>query len=96
MMASLGWLTCSWHAAAGHVPVDPAAQPYILLAQQAYSSGAATAAKYPYTLVFVPDNSSIQDFMTVTQAMPETGTLSLIAGGLLLLLGKFRLPRRRA
>jgi hypothetical protein len=79
----------------GDVPVDPAAQAYVLLAQQAYSSGAITAARYPNTLIFVPNNDSIQDFMTLTEGIPETGTLSLIAGGLLLVVGKLRLPRGR-
>jgi hypothetical protein len=79
----------------GDVPVDPAAQAYILEAQQAYASGAITAADYPYTRIFVPNDPSIQDFMTVTEGVPETGTLSLLAGGLLLVLGKLRLRGRR-
>jgi hypothetical protein len=79
----------------GNVPVDPAAQPYILQAQQAYQSGLITAANYPYTLIFVPDDTSIQDFMTVTSASPEPNTLGLFAGGLaLVILGRIRLRRR--
>jgi hypothetical protein len=79
----------------GHVPVDPAAQTNILEAEQAYTSGAITAADYPNTRIFVPDDPRIQDFMTLSEGVPETGTLSLLAGGLLLVLGKLRLPRQR-
>ena len=56
---------------AGHVPIDPAAQPYILEAQQAYNSHSVTAANYPNTRIFVPNNTSIQDFMTLSPGVPE-------------------------
>lgn len=79
---------------AGHVPVDPAAQVYILDAQQAYASNMATAANFPNTRIFVPDNSSIQEFMTLSPGVPEAGTLSLVVGGLLLVWGKVRMSRR--
>ena len=79
----------------GHVPVDPAAQPFILEAQQAYASHMVTAANYPNTRIFVPYDTSIQDFMTVTGAVPEPGTVSLFVGGLaLVVMGKARLARR--
>ena len=73
---------------AGHVPVDPAAQVYILDAQQAYASNMATAANFPNTRIFVPDNTSIQEFMTLSPGVPEAGTLSLVVGGLLLVVGQ--------
>ena len=80
---------------AGHVPVDPAAQAYILDAQQAYESHMVTAADFPNTRIFVPDNGSIQEFMTLSPGVPEAGTLSLVVGGLLLVWGKVRMSRRR-
>ncbi len=80
--------------AAGHVPVDPAAQPYVLEAQQAYASHMITAANFPNTRIFVPDNPSIQDFMTLSPEVPEASTLSLVVGGLLLVWGRVRMSRR--
>jgi hypothetical protein len=77
--------------AAGHVPVDPAAQPYVLEAQQAYASRRITAANYPNTRIFVPDNTSIQDFMTLSPGVPEASTVWLTAGGMLLVWGKVRM-----
>ena len=75
----------------GHVPIDPAAQPYILEAQQAYNSHSVTAANYPNTHIFVPNNTSIQDFMTLSPSVPEPGTLFLFVTGLLLIgAGRFR------
>jgi len=79
----------------GDVPVNSAAQPFILEAQNAYLSGAISAANFPNIKIFVPDNPSIQDFMTVTAGAPEPGTIALFAGGLLLIgLGRLRRSRR--
>ena len=80
----------------GHVPIDPAAQPYILEAQLAYTSHTVTAANFPNTRIFVPNNTSIQDFMTVTAAVPEANTMALFGGGLLLVfIGRLRRRVRR-
>jgi hypothetical protein len=81
---------------AGHVPVDPAAQVYLLDAQQAYASRMATAVDFPNTRIFVPDNPSIQEFMTLSPGVPEASTVSLVVGGLLLVVGRARMSRRRA
>ena len=78
--------------ATGHVPVDPAAQSWVLQAQNMYADGQLSAANYSNTLIFVPDNSSIQDFMTLSPATtpePQTTTLSA-AGALLILVGSLR------
>ena len=80
---------------AGHVPEDPAARWYVLDAQQAYASHMATAANFPNMRIFVPDNPSIQEFMTLSPGVPEASTLSLMVGGLLLVWGKVRMSRRR-
>jgi hypothetical protein len=77
----------------GDVPVDPAAQAWVQQAQRLYQLGQITAALYPNTLIFVPDNTSIQDFMTVTAGVPEPGTVVLFLIGLGLI-GVGRLKRR--
>jgi hypothetical protein len=79
---------------AGHVPADPASQVYILDAQQAYASHMITAANFPNTRIFIPDNTSIQEFMTLSPGVPEAGSLSLVVGGLLVVWGKVRMSRR--
>jgi hypothetical protein len=82
----------------GHVPVDPAAQPYIHDAQFAYQNHLISAANYPHTLIVVPNNTSIQDFMTLTPGLPpvpEPGTMALFGGGVaLLVLGRVRFSRK--
>jgi PEP-CTERM motif len=78
----------------GDVPVSPAAQAYVQQAQHLYQLGQITAALYPNTLIFVPDNTGIQDFMTLTAAVPEPGTVALFAIGLgLICLGSIRVGR---
>jgi len=74
----------------GHVPVDPAAQAYVLEAQQALQSGSISAANFLNTRVFVPNNSSIQTFMTLTAQssageVPEPGTIGMLAIGVALI-----------
>jgi hypothetical protein len=80
---------------AGDVPRDAAAQPWVTQAQNLYNAGSLKSSMYANTLVFVPDNPAIQAYMTVSGATPEPQTISLAAGGaLLILIGKFRRPRR--
>ena len=77
--------------APGHVPIDPAAQPYIREARQAYNAHSVTAANYPNTRIFVPDDHSIRDFATLSEGVPEPGTLVLFLTGILLIgVGRFR------
>ena len=84
----------------GHVPRDPAAQAYVLEAQNAYRSGQITAALFPQTLIFVPNNPNIQSFITLSPefdpvAAPESNTLALFGGGLaLVVLGRIRRGRK--
>lgn len=63
----------------------PAAQAYVQQAQHLYQIGQITAALYPDTLIFVPDNTGIQDFMSLTAGVPEPGTVVLFAIGLVLI-----------
>jgi hypothetical protein len=77
----------------GDVPVDPAAQPFIQEAQQAYASHLVTAATFANTRIFVPNDPGIQDFMTLTAAIPEPGTLALFAIGLALITVRVRRSR---
>lgn len=91
----------------GDVPRDPAAQPYVAAAMNAYNQGTLTASDFPNTVIFVPNDPSIQDFMvegasnpsfSILQqeagSVPEAGTLSLLlAGGALI--GASRLLKRR-
>ncbi len=85
----------------GDVPVDPAAQPWILQAQNAYNSGTLHAANFSQTLIFVPDNPSIQDFMTLSpdpippSSAPEPASIALAAMGATLI-GLSQIRRRRA
>ena len=80
----------------GDVPRAAAAQSYVQEAQSAYLSGSISAANFPYVRIFVPDNPSIQSFMTATGPsvslaaaatgeVPEPGTVVLIMIGLALL-----------
>ena len=85
----------------GDVPVDPAAQPWILQAQNMYNSGALHSANFSQTLIFVPDNPAVQDFMTLSPdplppaSAPEPVSLALAASGALLI-GLSQLRRRKA
>jgi hypothetical protein len=88
---------------AGDVPRASAAQPYVQEAQTAYLSGSISPANFPNVLIFVPDNPSIQSFMTAigpsvsldTAGVPEPGTVALIVVGLALL-GIGRIRRAKA
>jgi hypothetical protein len=74
---------------------DPAAQSWVLQAQDMYADGELSAASFSNSVIFVPDNSSIQDFMTLSPATalePESITLSA-TGALLILLGSLRRPK---
>jgi hypothetical protein len=87
---------------AGDVPRAAAAQPYVQEAQASYLSGSISAANFPNVRIFVPDNTSIQGFMTATgpsvspaaaatSGVPEPGTVVLIVIGLALLgIGRIR------
>jgi len=69
----------------GHVPVDPAAQPYVAQAQAAYNAGKLTPAQFTSSKIFVPNDPSIQDFMLSAAqltATPEPGTIALMLTGL--------------
>jgi hypothetical protein len=81
--------------ALGHVERNAAAQPYVQEAQYMYSTGKISASLYAKTLIFVPDNPAIQDFMTVSAASaPEPGSVMLFLAGFGLIgVGLFR--RRR-
>jgi hypothetical protein len=69
----------------GHVPIDPAAQQYVLEAKQQYALGNLKAQNFVNIQIFVPNNTSIQDFMTVTAGTPEPGSMLLFGGGILLI-----------
>jgi hypothetical protein len=84
----------------GSVPLDPAAQPFVSLAQNAYTSGQLNADMFSNTSIFVPNNPNIQSFMLLTggglhssPAVPEPGPLVMMGCGMLLI-GIVR--RRRA
>jgi hypothetical protein len=75
---------------AGHVPVDPAAQRYVLEAQNMYQSGSISAVSFPHARIFVPNNPSIQSFLTssaedFTSEVPEPATLACAAIGVALI-----------
>jgi hypothetical protein len=68
--------------APGHVQRNAAAQPYIQEAQYMYHTGRISASHYKNTLIFVPNNGSIQDFMSLAAAsVPEPGTIVLFLAG---------------
>jgi len=68
--------------APGHVQRNAAAQPYVQEAQYMYQTGQITAAYFPNTLILVPDNPSVQDFITLAAAsVPEPGTIVLFLAG---------------
>ncbi|HWB86983.1 MAG TPA: PEP-CTERM sorting domain-containing protein [Bryobacteraceae bacterium] len=72
----------------GDVPRDPAAQPFVTLAQNAYASGSLLPADFPNTLIWVPNDPGIQRFLTVVPEapeVPEPGSIGLMAGGVLLI-----------
>jgi hypothetical protein len=63
------------------IPQDAAAQPFIAMAQNAWATGQITAQFLSYYQVFVPDNTSIQKFMT--GSTPEPGSIILLMSGLI-------------
>lgn len=80
--------------APGHVQRNPAAQPYIQEAQYMWSTGRISASLYPKTMIFVPHDPAIQDFMTLSAVnAPEPGPVVLVVGGLALI-GVGRIRRR--
>jgi hypothetical protein len=85
----------------GTLKPDPAAQSYILTAQNAFSSGKLTPAYLNSVLVFVPNDNTKQRFITavrndvlVNGAVPEPGTLLYFGAGLLLIAAS-RLKKRK-
>jgi hypothetical protein len=89
----------------GDVPRDPAAQSYVKDALHAYRSGRLSAADFPNSLILVPDDPSIQEFMVAgasnpvfsslrseISGVPEPGTVVLMLGGAALI-GIGRLSR---
>ncbi len=95
-------------AAPGDVPRDPAAQAYVTGALNAYASGGLNPADFPNTVIFVPDDSSIQSFMMLaasapgvitgesqTSPVPEPDTPMLVVAGVgLIWLGRHRAAKR--
>jgi hypothetical protein len=84
--------------AAGHVPIDAAAQSYVLEADNAFRSGAISVANFSSARIFVPDNPSIQSFLTVSaqdysSAVPEPATAAFVAMGVVVF-GIKRLRKR--
>jgi hypothetical protein len=82
----------------GHVPVDAEAQAYVPEAQNALQSGSISAADFPHARIFVPNNSSIQTFLTASAqdynaAVPEPATLAFVGIGVALI-GIARLRKR--
>jgi hypothetical protein len=78
----------------GDVPRDPAAQAWVEQAVNMYNAGLLSAADFSNTLIFVPNDPALQDFMTLSASpTPEPQTVTLCAGALLIILGKLR--RRR-
>jgi len=78
----------------GGTPPDPAAAYFVDLAQEAYNDGLLTPAFLANFLVFTPNDSSIQSFITVFQdnvvvdeVVPEPRAVLLLASGLLALCG---------
>jgi hypothetical protein len=78
----------------GHVPRDPAAQSYVSDALHAYNSGMLSATDFPNSLILVPDDRSIQEFLVAGASnpdfsalqsemygVPEPGTIVLLLGG---------------
>lgn len=79
----------------GDVPRDPAAQTLVTQAKTLYSSGQITAAMFANFKIFVPNDPTIQRFITV-QVVPEPGTIVLLtSGGILLLIGTRRFRGRK-
>jgi hypothetical protein len=92
----------------GHVPLDPAAQSYVSDALHAYSSGMLSAADFPNSVILVPNDPSIQEFLVAgasnpifselqseISGVPEPGSAVLLLGGAVLF-GIGRLRRRHA
>lgn len=93
----------------GDVPRDPAAQPYVTAAQNAYATGNLSAADFPNTTIFVPDNTGIQTFMLAAaeslpgksisgnelSATPEpTGIVLIVTGLCLICLSRIKMAKR--
>lgn len=86
----------------GSTSIDPAAQSYVNMAQNAYFNGYITPTYLAHVVIFQPSNLGIQRFISayeddslVANATPEPGTLIFICGGLLLIaIGIFRRRRR--
>ena len=92
----------------GHVPRDPAAQSYVSDALHAYSSGMLSAADFPNSMILVPNDPSIQEFLVAgasnpafsdlqsqISGVPEPGSAVLLLAGAALF-GVGRLRRQRA
>jgi hypothetical protein len=92
---------------AGDVPRDPAAQPYVAGAVNAYNRGTLSASDFPNTVIFVPNDNSIQEFMmegasnpsfaqlqAESGSVPEPGTTTLFLAGAGML-GISRMLKRR-
>jgi len=80
----------STNAEGGYLPIDPAAAPWISLAQIAVANG-----YKPDTIIFIPDDSNTQRFGFITSTIPltpspEPGTLALIGSGVLGMAGILR------
>ncbi|MDR3700539.1 MAG: PEP-CTERM sorting domain-containing protein [Candidatus Sulfopaludibacter sp.] len=61
----------------GDVPRDPAAQSYVADALHAYSGGMLSAADFPNSLILIPNDPSIQEFLVAGASNPVFPTLQL-------------------
>ena len=86
----------------GGTAPDPSAQPFIQMAQYAYSHNLIPPAYLSTVLIFSPSNPGIQRFITAvpnsevaSSVVPESGTVALVAAGLVLALPWYRRRHRR-